>query len=116
MKKTLSIICIFVVALMLTACGSKGLSGTYKLVEVEANGQKMTSEDIKNYGMSMELTIKDDKNATLKSDDSEVALTYDDKQFTGKDQETGEMTSIPYTVSGNTLTLTEDGEKLIFKK
>ena len=64
----------------------------------------------------MELIIKDDKNAVLKAAGEEKQLTYDDKNFTGKNDETGEDESIPYTLEGNTLTLTQDGEKMVFKK
>ena len=43
-------------------------------------------------------------------------LTYDDKTFTGKDEETGEEESIPYTLDGDKLTLSKDGSKMVFKK
>lgn len=115
MKKILSILCVMVIAFMLTACGSK--TGTYKLVEmVSASGEKIDATTLEQYGLTMELIIKDDKNAVLKADGEEKPLTYDDKTFTGKDDETGEEESIPYTLEGNTLTLTQDGEKLVFKK
>ena len=115
MKKILSVLCVLVVAFMLTACGSK--TGTYKLVEmIGASGEKVDSKMIEQFGMTMELVIKDDKNAVLKAGGEEKTLTYDDKNFTGKDDETGEEESFPYTLEGNTLTLTQDGEKLVFKK
>ena len=115
MKKILSVLCVMVNAFMLTACGSK--TGTYKLVEmVSSSGEKIDASMLEQFGLTMELIIKDDKNAVLKADGEEQALTYDDKVFTGKDAETGEEKSIPYTLEGSTLTLTEDGEKLVFKK
>ena len=114
MKKILSILCVMVIAFMLTACGSK--TGTYKLVSMESAEMNLTAEDLEKFGMTMELIIKDDKNAVLKANGEEKTLTYDDKTFTGKDDETGEEESIPYTLEGNTLTLTQDGEKLVFKK
>ena len=114
MKKILSVLCVLVVAFMLTACGSK--TGTYKLVSMESAEMKLTAEDLEKYGMTMELIIKDDKNAVLKAAGEEKQLTYDDKNFTGKNEETGEDESIPYTLEGNTLTLTQDGEKMVFKK
>ena len=116
MKKILGILCVFVIALMLTACGSKGLSGTYKLVEMESAGQKVDASGLASYGITMELTIKDEKNAVLVSDGEEKPLTYDDKYFTGVDDTTGETRSISYEVSGSKIILTDDGEKLIFQK
>lgn len=115
MKKILSIFGIFVVVIMLTACGGK--VGTYNLVEMESNGQKVDAAALEQYGIKMQLVIKDEKNALLKVEgEEEKALTYDDKVFIGKDEETGEEESVPYTLDGNTLTLSKDGETMVFKK
>ena len=116
MKKVFSFLAIFIVAIMLTACGSK--VGTYKLVEMEAGGEKVDAASLEQFGLKMELIIKDDKNAVLKiaDDEKETALTYDDKTFTGIDEETGEEESIPYTFEGNKIILSQDGQKLVFQK
>ena len=117
MKKVLSILCVFVLAIMLTAC-SKGMTGTYKLVEMSSGGEKVGEETLKTLGIQMELKIKDDKNAVLSMDGDEVELTYDGSTFTGKDLETGEVKSIPYKVDGNKIIITDtdEGEEMTFKK
>ena len=54
MKKILTVLCVMVIAFMLTACGSK--TGTYKLVEmIGASGEKVDSKMIEQFGMTMEL-------------------------------------------------------------
>ena len=115
MKKILSLLCVLVLTFMLTACGSS-IVGKYTAIEMVSNGKTVTADDLKNYGMTIELEVKDDKTAHLSMLGEEIDLTYDDKVFTGKDDETGESKGIPYTLNGNKLTLEIEGEKIVFKK
>lgn len=115
MKKILSIACLFVFAILLTACSS-GLKGTYKLVEMAAGEEKYDAKTLETLEIKMELVVKDDKTAELTLDGETISLTYNDKEFIGKDQSTGEEKSIPYTVDGNKIILTDDGETMTFQK
>ena len=115
MKKILSLVCLFVFAIILTACSS-GMKGTYKLVEMAAGEEKYDAKQLEALGIKMELVVKDDKTAEITMDGETITLTYNDKEFTGKDQTTGEEKSIPYTVDGNKIILTDDGETMTFQK
>ena len=117
MKKVLSVLCVLVLVVMLTACGKKTMVGTYKLIEMEANGEKADAKMLETLGIKMELVVNDDKTAVLKMDgEQDEKLTYNDKEFIGKDEETGEDMSISYTLDGKKLTLSKDGEKMVFEK
>lgn len=95
-----------------TACGgdSKKLTaGTYKLSEASGEGADVY-EDLKE---NITLEVKDDGKATMYfMKDSVDELVFDEK--TGK--VTFEGTQIPYTVSGNKITIEDSTGKLVFTK
>lgn len=116
MKKILSVLCVLVLTVMLTACGKETIVGKYTVVEMSSGGQTMSAETLKSLGMTIELEVKEDKTAFLSMMGEGIELTYDDKAFTGKDEETGEEKSIPYKLDGKKLTLEIEGEKIVFQK
>ena len=67
MKKVVSVLCIMILAMsMLTACGSKGIKGTWKLTGFMDGEEYMSMEEYINYygyvdnGMRSEITFYDD--------------------------------------------------------
>lgn len=113
MKKTLSIVALVLVAVLMMGClaacgGGKLADGTYKLVEMSADGQDMTDQIamMEQYGMSLDLTVSGDK-ATLMDQEMKVA----DGKLTAEDG-----TSAPYTVNGNKITIEQGGNKMVFEK
>lgn len=116
MKKILSVLCVLVLTVMLTACGKDSIVGKYTAVEMSSEEQTMSIETLKSLGMTIELEVKDDKTAKLSMMGESVDLTYDDKTFTGKNEETGETESISYKLEGNKLTLEMKDEKIVFEK
>ena len=116
MKKILGFLSILVVTIMLTACGNKGMVGTYELLEMEENGEKLDASAFSDLGITFSLEIQEGNKAYLDMAGDKTELTYDDKTFTGKDEETGEEESIPYTLDGDKITLSKDGSKIVFKK
>lgn len=124
MKKTVSVICVVLVlalALSLAACGSSGsgssggggkdYSGTYKLVEITAGGQDMSSY----LGLvgSVTLTIEGDK-ATLKMGEDTTQMTVDSKAMTIS----SDGSASPFTFEDNKLTMQEKDSdtKMVFEK
>ena len=115
MKKLLSILFIVVLITATTACG-KNMIGTYKLLEMESSGQKLTAKELETLGIKMELVIKDNEKAVFSIDSDKQELTYNDKEFIGNNVETGEKESIPYQLDGNKIIMKKNGEKLTFQK
>ncbi len=112
MKKTLSIVSLALVAVLmmgiLAACGGNKLSdGTYKLVEMIQDGEDLSDQlsTMEEAGISMDLVVNGDK-ATL----MDTELTIKDGKISDGNEE------IPYTVSGNKITLEQDGTKMVFEK
>ncbi|MBQ6498901.1 MAG: hypothetical protein IJI48_03265 [Ruminococcus sp.] len=113
MKKTVSIICVVLVlalALSLTACG-KDYSGTYKLVEISAAGQDMTSY-LNKIG-DVTLVIEGEK-ATLKMGKESTQMTVDSKAMTIS----SDGSAAPFTFEDNKLIMTEKNSdtKMVFEK
>ena len=115
MKKVFSIICLVILVSIMTACG-KNMIGTYKLLEMESGGQKFSAKDLEALGIKMELVVKEKKKAVFSLDGEEQELTYNDKEFIGKNLETSEEEIIPYNLDGNKIILEKNGEKLVFEK
>lgn len=116
MKKTLSIICVCLIAVMLmtlAACGSQDINGKYKLVELYRNGEDYTDK-LSSY--------TDDTIPTMIINDTEAVTTMDGVTDTFViDYQAKTMTSngtvIPYSVSGNKIILgTDDSRKMVFEK
>ena len=118
MKKTVSLVCVvlvLVLSLSLAACGSDGsgrdFSGTYKLVEITASGQDMTSY-LDRIG-DVTLVIEGEK-ATLDFGEDTTVMIIDPKGMTIS---SGGTTS-PFSFENNKLTM-EDKKadtKMVFEK
>ncbi len=115
MKNILKIIWILTLTFMVTACNND-IKGHYKLIEITANGLPISGEALKQTGLHMELTIIDEENAILTTNNEEQKLVYDDKELVGFNVKSGENDIYTYTLDGNKITLIKDNEKMVFKK
>ena len=118
MKNILYGLMVIVIVISITACGKEdnSINGTYNLIELSNSEETYNKSVINQLGLKFQLIIKDDKNAVLEMSLEKMELTYDDKVFTGTNNETGEKESIPYTRNGNRITITLDDEKMVFEK
>lgn len=112
MKKILSICAIALVAVMilsLTACGQKIESGTYMLIEMTENGQKVNEEELAllKEGDAVPTLIVDGDSAVLFG----KTVTVEDGRL-----KTVSGDIIPFTVSDGKVTLENEGKTMVFKK
>ncbi len=113
MKKIICGLMIFIVFIMLTACGkNNSMIGSYQLIEMTKEEEIYTKKMINQLGLKIELIIKDDNNAILDFSGEERNLTYDDKEFIDIDEEQ----KIPYIKENNKITIQMDNEKMVFEK
>ena len=84
--------------------------GTWTLVEVSEGGQSYDTSSLSLLGMTGTLELKDDKTGTMSIFGSSTNLTWDDKNLTVDGQATA------YSISGNKLTLENNGSKMVFEK
>ena len=111
MKRTISIVALVLVAVLmvgcLAACGGSLGDGTYKLVEMKQGDQDMSDQIaiMEAAGMSIDLVVKGDK-ATLMGQE----MTIKDGKFVVGDE------SVPFSVSGNKVTVEQEGTKMVFEK
>lgn len=112
MKKIFGFLLGIMLLISLTGCGANRLVGTYSLVELTENGETYGIDVLKMVDLSYELDVQDSKNAILKLTDEDVKLTYDNEKFVNVNSET----TIPYSVSGNRITIEFNNEKMVFEK
>lgn len=115
MKKTMKIMLSALLIVSLLAClvacgGSKGPSGKYTLVSMESDGMTIEGDTLKSLGMEVTIEFNDDGTGT-------VDFMGEAEDFTWKD---GKMISdgeeLPFTFSGDTVTIEQDGAKMVFEK
>lgn len=115
MKRTMKIMLSALLIVSLLAClvacgGSKGPSGKYTLVSMEAEGMSFDEDTLKTLGMEITIEFKDDGTGSLDFMGETEEFTWKD----GKMISDGEELSFDY--SGNTVTIEQDGAKMVFKK
>ena len=116
MKKTLSILSLALVLILMLSClsacgggGNKLTAGTYQLTEASGEGAEVY-EDLKD---SITLEVKDGGKASMNFSGASVSeLSFDEAN--GKVTFDGSV--IPYTVSGNKITIEDSSGKLVFTK
>ena len=97
----------------LAACGSQDINGKYKMVELYRNGENY-SDKLSSY--------TDETIPTLTINDTEAVTVMDGVtdtfviDYQAKTMTTGGVT-IPFSVSGNRITLgSDDSKKMVFEK
>lgn len=114
MKKTakilLSVLLILSVLTCLAACGSKGPSGTYNLVSMEMDGEKVDADMLEEYGVEITITFNSDGTGN-------IDMMGDKEEFEWKDNKIiADGDEISFQLDGNKLTLEDDGETMVFSK
>lgn len=118
MKKTVkAAFCLSLVAILmvsLVACG--GVAGRYNLVSMEMGETKLDIESLKAMAgtdVEMYIELNDDGTGVMNMDGETTQMAYAD----GKIWPVNEADDkVPFTVNGDTLTLEQDGIKMVFKK
>lgn len=115
MKKTLSIVALALVVIMMMGClaacggGGKVAAGTYQLKEASGSG----AESYESMKDSITLEVNDDGTASMNvAGISAAELTFNESS--GKVSFQG--AEVPYSVSGNKVTIEDASGKLIFEK
>ncbi len=113
MKKLLALALVLVLIFSLCACGSgsgKSLAGTWTLIGLKSGGVDYT-EMLKTSGVSIVLQLNADGTGYI--------------DFGGGDKEdftwsgttiTSDGSRIPFTVDGDTLTISQNGEEMVFTR
>lgn len=111
MKKVLSMILVLSMVFVLVACGGKSAAGEYVLKTATMGEKEMKAEDLESVGMSADafkLVLNEDGTGLLTVMGQEQKLTWDDKSLTSEGK------SIAYTLSGDELSIEQDGIALVF--
>ena len=114
MKRTakilLSVLVILSILACLAACGSKGPSGTYNLVSMEMDGEKVDADMLKEYGLEVTITFNADGTGNVNMMGEKEEFEWKGNTITADGEE------INFTLNGNKLTLEQDGETMVFSK
>lgn len=124
MKKVKILVCLALVlslALCLAACGkdsssgSNSIAGKYNFVSMEMDGEKITAADLAALGGEVEMYVRLDSDGTgiMYSEGTTEDMVYADGKIwpVSEPEEKAD-----FTVKGNTLTITQDGMTMTFKK
>lgn len=112
-KKMVAISLVVVMVLCMVACSSK-LEGKYMLESMSYEGMTITADQLASLGMGDSyLEFRNDGTAVMYFEGESEELTVDQnaKTLTGSDGE-----SVSYKVDGKTITISQDGATLVFKK
>lgn len=126
MKKWIAVMLVALMALSLIACGSKGsesgagdgIVGTWELDHGIGDEGKQAVDMIKAFGITMSITFKADGTGSIDSE----GMGQSDSQSFNYTYENGKLTiegadgSNNIKISGNELTLEQDGVGMVFKK
>lgn len=112
-RKVLSVVLVVAMLLTFAACGKKTSSpaGTYVLESMTSEGVTMKMEDLAALGMSeddFKLILNEDGTGSMEVYGQSQELTWDDKTLTAEGE------SIAYTLSGDTLTISVEGNSMVF--
>ena len=124
-KRTTSLlIVIMVIAMIMTlsACGGKTtLPGNWKISSLETGGVKFSAKDAAAMGFSFEVSLNEDKTASIETLGIELKGTWktnDDITAVADVTIEGSPTSSTFTfkLDGNKLIMDQDGQKITFEK
>lgn len=114
MKK---IIFILILIMCLTGCGNS-IVGKYKLVQMVEEGEEISQETIEN--MDIEFEITSDTEAILKTLGIEQRFKIQNNMLIDtndiKENNVETEIGIPFSVSGKTITIRNDTDKMVFEK
>lgn len=117
MKKTLSLVLVVIlVAACFAGCGKDSVAGKYNLVSMTVSGETLKISDLEALsGRKMEayMELKADGTAVMVMEGERTEMAYADGKI-WPTEFPDEKAS--FTVSGKTLTITEDGVVMVFEK
>jgi hypothetical protein len=114
MKKVLCSALVAIMLLCMTACGNN-IAGRYNFHSMNMEGMEVTAESLEALGSEVEmyLELEKDGTGTMASNGEVVAMGWADGQiWPAEDPED----KAPFTVDGDTLTIEQEGIKMVFKK
>ena len=111
MKKILALTLILVMVFALCACGGgkNAAVGTWKLTGL-FEGEEDYSAYLAMLGMDLTLVLNEDGTGTMEMMGEKIDITWAD----GKIINEGE--SLSFSVDGDTLTISEEGERMVFTR
>ena len=111
MKKILALTLVLVMVFALCACGGgkNAAVGTWKLTGL-FEGEEDYSAYLAMLGMDLTLVLNEDGTGTMEMMGEKIDITWAD----GKIMNEGE--SLSFSVDGDTLTITEEGERMVFTR
>ena len=119
MKKALLVLFALMLVVCLTSCGDPEEIGTYELDSMTEDGETMSMKDLKDmyaaYGMDMpefSLTLTKDGKGKLVAAGEASDITWDSKAKTM----TNNGETISYTFKDNKITLSDEGQAMVFVK
>ena len=114
MKKVLCSALAVIMLLCMTACGNN-IAGRYNFHSMNMEGMEVTAESLKALGSEVEMYIELEKDGTgtMASEGEVIAMGWADGEiWPAEDPED----KVAFTVDGDTLTLEQDGMKMVFKR
>lgn len=115
-KIALCLVLVLGLVMSLAACGGVDVSGKYNLVSMESEGETVTMEDLQavlGTEIEMYLELKPDGTGVMNMMGETVDMEYADGMIWAVGEEDGK---VAFTVEDGKLTMTQDGETLIFQK
>lgn len=115
-KVVLSVVLVLSMLLCFAACSKGGQTGRYELTTMVQGSEELNIADMREFlGDDYEayIELKGNGKAVMNMMGEIEQLVYDDGYMW---PESDEDDKIAYKISGNTLTLEQDGMKMVFKK
>ena len=112
MKKLVALCLVLVLVVAMVACGGGGKNpavGTWKLTGL-FEGEEDYSAYLAMLGMDLTIVLNEDGTGTMEMMGEKLDITWAD----GKIMNEGE--SLSYSVDGDTLTIAEEGERMVFTR
>ena len=112
MKKLVALCLVLVLVVAMVACGGGGKDpavGTWKLTGL-FEGEEDYSAYLAMLGMDLTLVLNEDGTGTMEMMGEKLDITWAD----GKIMNEGE--SLSFSVNGDTLTIAEEGERMVFTR
>jgi hypothetical protein len=112
MKKLVALCLVLVLVVAMVACGGGGKNpavGTWKLTGL-FEGEEDYSAYLAMLGMDLTIVLNEDGTGTMEMMGEKLDITWAD----GKIMNEGE--SLSFSVDGDTLTISEEGERMVFTR
>lgn len=115
MKKVFCSMLVAATLLCMTACGGSSVAGRYDFHSMDMEGMQITAEALKEMDTEMEMYIelKEDGTGTMASEGEVMEMAWADGEIWPAEDPTDK---VPFEIDGDTLTMEQEGIKMVFKK